>query len=125
MSAGAGRRQRAERAGRRAEDLACLLLRLKGYRVLDRRYRCAGGEIDVIARRGRLVCFVEVKARATREAALTAVTPRGRQRIERAARTWMARARLAPPSRYDVRFDLVTVVGRRPRHLKDAWRPAS
>ena len=115
------RRQRAERAGRRAEDLACLLLRLKGYRVLARRFRSAGGEIDVIARRGRLVCFVEVKARTTREAALTAVPAQSRRRIERAAVTWLARAGVAP----DVRYDLVTVVGWRPRHLKGAWRPVA
>ena len=115
------RRVAAERAGRRAEDLACLLLRLKGYRVLDRRYRCSGGEIDIVARRGRVVCFVEVKARGTREAALRALTPRGRQRIERAASVWLARAGGAPA----VRFDLVTVVGWRPRHLKQAWRPSA
>ena len=115
----AGARQRAEREGRRAETLACWLLRAKGYRVLERRYRCSGGEIDVVARRGRLVCFVEVKARGTREAALSALTPRGRERIERAAMVWLARRRLDP----EVRYDLVAVVGWRAFHQKAAWRP--
>lgn len=117
-----GRRERAERAGRRAETIACLLLRAKGYRVLARRFRCPAGEIDVIARRGRLVCFVEVKARADREDALRAVTPKARQRIERAASTWLGR--LGPfGAAPDVRYDLVTVAGGWPRHLKAAWRP--
>ncbi|WP_031551278.1 YraN family protein [Parvularcula oceani] len=110
----------AERAGRRAETLAALLLRLKGYRILERRFRCHAGEIDLIARRGRLVAFVEVKARADHAAALLSVTPRARRRIEAAATAWQAqrlRTLDAP-----VRFDIVTVAGALPRHHADAWR---
>jgi putative endonuclease len=69
-------RSAAEQRGRRAEILALLFLSLKGYRILARRFRAAGGEIDIVARRGDLLIFAEVKARATIDAALGAVPPR-------------------------------------------------
>jgi putative endonuclease len=59
------KRQSAERGGRRAESLAAWWLRLKGWRILARRVRTPVGEIDLVARRGRTIAFVEVKARAT------------------------------------------------------------
>ena len=62
-------RQEAERRGRGAETLACWYLRLKGWRILARRARVPGGEVEIIARRGRPLAFVEVKARATQEEA--------------------------------------------------------
>ncbi|MFP3339830.1 YraN family protein, partial [Micrococcus sp. SIMBA_131] len=62
-------RQKAYRLGHRGEWLAAIALRLKGYRILARRYRTKLGEIDLIARRGDLVAIVEVKARPTVEAA--------------------------------------------------------
>ncbi len=61
--------------GRRAEQLAILFLRTKGYRVVARTYGVRGGEIDIIAWRGRAVVFVEVKARPKLEDALIAITP--------------------------------------------------
>jgi putative endonuclease len=108
--------------GRRAEDLAVLALRLKGYRVLARRVRLAGGEIDIVARRGATLAFVEVKARPSRDAALMALTPAQRRRQERAARAWLAgRPALLARAR-TLRFDLVLVAPWRwPRHLADAW----
>lgn len=63
-------RQRAERRGRRAEKIAAWFLRAKGYAVLARRYKTPVGEIDLVARRGRTLAFVEVKARKEGEAAL-------------------------------------------------------
>ncbi len=114
-------RKDAERAGRRAEALAALLLRLKGYRVVERRYRTSSGEVDLIVGRGRTYAFVEVKARSTETAALAALTPKGRHRIERAAAQWQARRLRTMDA--EVRFDLVTVVGWRVRHHADHWRP--
>ncbi|MEL7453164.1 MAG: YraN family protein, partial [Pseudomonadota bacterium] len=84
-------RQAAERRGRRGETLAALALQLKGYAILARRVRTPSGEIDLIARRGNLVAFVEVKARPDLMAALEAVTPRAQARICRTAELWMAR----------------------------------
>lgn len=115
-------RRTAERAGRRAEALAALWLRAKGYRILDRRARTPCGEIDLVARRGRLIAFVEVKARDTLAAALEAVTPMAQDRIVRAAEAWLA----DHPGlcACETRLDLIAMRPRRlPRHLRDAWRP--
>ncbi|MRG70730.1 YraN family protein [Alphaproteobacteria bacterium HT1-32] len=78
-------RRRSERAGRRAEWIAAWFLRFKGYRILARRCRTPAGEIDIIARRGRLLAFVEVKHRTDPAVGLAAVSPRQQQRIIRAA----------------------------------------
>ncbi len=84
------RRIKARRFGLWSERLASALLRAKGYRILARGYRVRGGEIDIIARRGTTVIFVEVKARPTRDDALIAVTWQQQRRISRAASTWLA-----------------------------------
>lgn len=60
-------------------------LRLRGYRVLARRYRTPVGEIDIIARRGQLIAFIELKARRTKALAIESITPKQRNRIRRAA----------------------------------------
>lgn len=122
MTAGGetGRRRRAERGGRRAELLASLMLMLKGFEIVARRYRTPAGEIDLIARRGRLLVFAEVKARASADAGVEAVTAQARRRIERAAGLFLARrARLADCA---MRYDILTVSGFRVRHKPDAWR---
>lgn len=113
-------RQEAERRGRGAETLACWYLRLKGWRILARRARVPGGEVDIVARRGRTLAFVEVKARATEEAAAFALDEWRLRRVVTAAE------RLAP--RYmrdgdDVRIDaLFIVAGRWPKHLANVWQ---
>lgn len=93
-----------------------------GYRILARRVRNGGGEIDLIARRGGVVAFVEVKQRRSREAAQQAVPLRNWQRIARAAEIWMAAQN--DLAELDWRYDLVAVQPRRwPKHYKDFWRP--
>ena len=117
---GAARKRAAERWGRLAELAAVLLLTLKGYRVLARRVRTPVGEIDLIARRGRVLAFVEVKARGAEREAAEAVTPGQRRRIARAAAWWLARR----PAFGDhvLRFDAVLVAPRRlPRHVAGAF----
>jgi putative endonuclease len=110
------------RRGRRAETLAALLLRLKGYRVLDRRFRVPAGEVDLIVRRGDIIAFVEVKARATRADAAEAISPHQRRRIAAAAAAWLGRR--GDLAGCDVRFDAVLVAPRLlPQHLADCWRP--
>ncbi len=113
-------RRAARRRGIWAEWLAAQALRLRGYRIVGRNVRCPTGEIDLIARRGDLVAFVEVKARANVADALEAVTPEAQGRIERTAEWWLARQ----PD-YDClswRFDIVAVTPRQwPVHVKEAW----
>lgn len=117
---GREKRVRAETFGRGAEWLAAAWLRLKGWRIVARRLRTPAGEIDLIARRGRLLAFIEVKARAAGGADV--LTNRQRARIGRAAEAFAAtRPDLAA---LDWRFDLILVAGGwRLRHLADAWRP--
>jgi putative endonuclease len=114
-------RHRAERRGRTAELICLWHLRLRGYRVLARRFRVPAGEIDLIVRRGRVLAAVEVKARAGFDAAGEAVGGRQRRRIARAFEHFLlARPDLA---HLDARFDVMLVMPRRlPRHLADAWR---
>jgi putative endonuclease len=110
------KRRDAERRGRRAEAIAAWFLRLKGYRVLARRYRTPAGEIDLIVRKGKSVVFVEVKGRTEEGAAIEAVTPASRKRIAHAAALWVSRNPAAAD--LDQRFDVVlTLPGRLPRHL--------
>ena len=114
------RRQRAERARRRAETVALWYLRLKLYRLLARRYRTPAGEIDLIMRRGRTIVFVEVKQRPDEAAGIEAVTARSRARISRAAALWIAAHPEA--ATFDQRFDVVVArPGHLPRHLVSAF----
>ena len=112
-------RQIAEKRGRKAETIAAWWLRLKGWRILARRARVPGGEVDLVARRGRTVAFVEVKQRGTEDAAAWALDEYRLRRVAAAAE------RLAP--RYmrdgdDIRIDALFIVpGRLPRHLINVW----
>jgi putative endonuclease len=119
MSAAAPRRGR-ERAGRRAEAIAAWWLRLKGFSLLATRWRTKVGEIDLVARRGDVVVFVEVKRRATLAAAAEAVSATNRARVVRAAAQYLARhPELAACT---ARFDAVLLAPwRAPRHLEAAW----
>ena len=115
------RKRGAHLFGIRAESLAGLILRLKGYSILDRRYSVSGGEVDLIVRRGRTIAFVEVKARADLEAAAFAIRATKRRRIARAARVWLSRNGWA--AGHTLRGDAVYVApGRLPRHAPDAYR---
>ncbi len=121
MAVNTERRRRAFGRGRRGERIAAWWLRLKGYRILAQGFRVPVGEIDLIARRGRTIALVEVKARTDLETAYAAIGARQRQRIERAAASFLQRHPAL--ARCDIRFDVVLLVpGRRPRHLTDAWR---
>jgi putative endonuclease len=117
-------RRAAERRGRWAESLAGLALRLRGYRILARRFRApGGGEIDIVAWRGGVLACVEVKARPDAGTALEAVGPYQRRRVERAAQAYLA----VCPARFrdaGVRFDVMIVrPWRWPVLIADAWRP--
>ncbi len=115
-------RVRAYRFGLRAETVCVWWLRARGYRVLARRFKARVGEIDIIARRGRLLAMIEVKARKHGDMAQAVPSMRQRRRIARAAEAFVARSpRLAG---CDIRFNLMVArPWRLPRHLADAWRP--
>lgn len=108
------------RTGLRAEFWACWYLRLKGYRILATRYKTRVGEIDVIARRGRRLAFVEVKARTTEQAALEAIHADNQARVRRAAELYLQKY-----PRYtglETRFDALIFANRFwPRHLHNAF----
>ena len=114
-------RRRRVRYGRWAEAVCALSLMLRGYRILARRYRTPIGEIDIVARRGGLIAFIEVKARRTLGEAGESLSPRQRQRISRAASAFLQKE----PSLqgFDQRYDVMLVAPwHLPRHIIDAWR---
>ena len=78
-------RQIAFKLGLSAESRAAALLLAKGFRIAARRWRCPAGEIDIVARRGKLLIFVEVKARARLDDAAYSVTERQQRRVAAAA----------------------------------------
>ena len=113
-------RQAAFRVGISAESRAAALLVAKGFRILARRWRSPLGEIDIVARRRRLLVFVEVKARPTIDEAAESVNVRQRRRIAAAAEIWLA----ANPddSIRDIRFDAILVApGKIPQHIPAAF----
>jgi putative endonuclease len=115
------RRQRAQRRGRVAEWLCVWHLRLRGWHILARGWRCPAGEIDIVARRGKVLAVIEVKLRGEFAAAATALAPRQRRRIARAAEAFLLRR--SDLVGLDLRFDLMLVAPRRlPRHWRGAWR---
>ena len=113
-------RRRAEQGGRRAETLAAWWLRLKGYAILGRRVRTPVGEVDLVARRGRTLVFVEVKARATSSAGALALDDHRLRRVAAAAEALAPRFARAGD---DIRIDALVIVPRRlPCHIANVWR---
>jgi putative endonuclease len=115
------KRQRAWRKGSWAEAACAGILRLSGYRVLARRMRTPVGEIDILARRGRVLAVIEVKARADFASAAESVSDHQKRRLVRAA-GWVVSGR-HDLAALQLRFDVMLVAPwRLPRHVVDAWR---
>lgn len=121
-------RRRARRFGLRAERVCRWRLRICGWRIVAHNWRGPLGELDIVARRGRALAFVEVKARGA-GAERGAPDVRQRRRIVRTAQLFLARnPRLGALS---ARFDVMTVApwpspsALWPVHIADAWRPAA
>ena len=112
-------RKEAEARGRQAEKTAARFLRLKGWRILAERVRTPGGEVDLVAKRGGLVAFVEVKARTRLEDLEQAIDLKRLRRVADAAEI------LYPqfcPNGEDMRIDVILVAPRRlPVHLINVW----
>ena len=112
-------RREAERGGRRAEALAAWWLRLKMWTILAQRVRTPRGEIDLIARRGTVLAFVEVKARASAADADLSLDEYRLRRVAAAAEALAPRyARAGDTLRIDAIF---IVPGRWPRHVENIW----
>lgn len=111
------------RRGRDGESAAAAYLTRRGWTVIARRWRGGGGEIDLVARRGRVIALCEVKARAEAAALREPVSPDQCARMIRAARAFVAHR--PDIAERDVRLDLITVqlgrVRRRVRHLHGAF----
>jgi len=106
--------------GLSAESRAALFLIAKAYRILERRWKTPFGEIDIIARRRGVVVFVEVKARASVDEAVEAVTDRTKRRVIGAAEMWLARH--PRHANGGMRFDFIVVTpGKMPRHIVNAF----
>ena len=115
-------RQRHEWRGRVAEMIAIWWLRLRGYQIEGHRIKTPVGEIDLIAKRRKILVFIEVKLRPTHDMAMYSVSRHQQQRIVRAAHAYVASK--SPRSPIDMRFDVITLSPWScPRHLIDAWRP--
>ena len=89
--------------GAAAEALAASYLTARGLTIVQRNYRCRGGEIDLIARDGEVLVFVEVRLRRNRAfgTAAESITAAKRRRLRLAARHYLARLGREPPCRFD------------------------
>ena len=112
------------RFGRTGEDAAAAWLRRAGYHILDRNYRCALGEVDIVAAKDGVVAFCEVKTRRTDRFGVPAeaVTSRKQARLRRLAAHWLHERKCA---RVEIRLDVVSVIIRDGRaeitHLPSAF----
>jgi putative endonuclease len=115
------KREIAEKHGRRGEGWAALWLRLRGWRIVARRVKTPRGEIDLVARRGRTVAFVEVKWRITHAGLDTAIDE---YRLRRVAAAVEAVAHRHTRPGDTIRIDVLLLAPRRwPRHIVNAWQP--
>lgn len=96
------------RTGKRGEELAVTCLKRKGYRIFERNYKCLFGEIDIVAKEGNTVVFVEVKSRKSEEFGdpQAAVGREKQKKISRVALAYLEEKKLYP---CDARFDVVAV----------------
>ncbi len=117
-------RARSYDRGLKAERWAGRIMKVKGFEIVDQRYKAQGGEIDLICQRDDTLVFVEVKYRETLEHALLSVTPRNQARIVAAAQHFLANREIAGIETY--RFDVIAFAkGKGPvplwQHLEAAF----
>lgn len=107
-----------------AEKLACVYLTFKGYRILKTRYKTKFGEIDIVARKGKMIAFIEVKQRVTEKDGAEAISAQSQKRITNAAKQFISQN-----SKYvgfAFRFDaLLFIPPIFVRHLDNAWSVSS
>lgn len=116
-------RQSYEKAGRRAETLACWFLRLKGYQILEQRYKTKQGEIDIIAKKKKTIIAAEVKQRKSAKNLHETVSFKNSQRVMNAAEIFLNKHADRVPNDFELRFDIIHVIGRwKIHHIEDAFR---
>ena len=108
--------------GTAAEGRAARELERRGYRIVDRNFRCRAGELDLVAYDGDVLVFVEVRAHrdARSGTAVEAVGAAKRRQVTRVAEIYLAMRKLRPPR---CRFDIVGITAGVVEIVVDAWRP--
>ena len=103
-----------------AESFAKGYFCMKGYSLLEERFKTPSGEIDLILRRGKKLVFVEVKMRKTLENAAESINYRNQQRVSRAAELYLQKH--SEYNNFEMRFDaLVLAPYKWPHHIENAW----
>ena len=107
--------------GSHYENLVAAFLQNQGYEILERNFRCRSGEIDLIARDGRYLVFIEVKFRSSGNAgsALEAIDARKAAQVRRVASVYLYQKRYSEHT--PVRFDAAGVDGDRITYIKNAF----
>jgi putative endonuclease len=108
--------------GASAEAAATSLLLQRGYDIVERNFRCAAGELDVVARDRGVLVFVEVRSRTDPDHGHAAemVDAHKQRQVSRVAACYLA---MRDPSYEEVRFDVVAITGGEVELIQDAWRP--
>lgn len=116
------KRKKAYRRGHYAETFACFFLFLKGYSIKERRFKTPVGEIDIIATRGDVTAFCEVKARKEYDAAAESISHKQKMRITRAADYYMSYLKSDHKNNKIYRCDVILIIPWRwPKHIENAW----
>jgi len=116
-------KQAYERAGRRAEKLACFYLRFKGYQILESRFKVRQGEVDIIARKRNVIAMIEVKQRSSEKAAQESVTYENQSRLMNAAEIYINQNHSLDGTDFDLRYDFLYIIGRwKIRHITNAFQ---
>ena len=109
------------------EEVASNFMIARGYRILERNYRCKGGEVDIIARdpQDKSLVFIEVKTRRSLSYGVPqlAVTPFKQRQISKATLTWLSKNRLHDSN---ARFDVIAILlhtdgSHQIEHIKNAF----
>jgi putative endonuclease len=109
--------------GTTGEDTACNFLKKNGYKIIERSWQCRQGEIDIIAKKGKLLAFVEVKARSKEGfgGPAAAVTKSKQKKITASALNYI---KLKKPKFKEISFDVIAIVDEgKIEHIKNAFAP--
>ena len=104
-------RQQNEAEGRKAEKHVARYLKRRGWTILDERYKTAEGEVDLIAKRGKILAFIEVKQRENMPTKDDLLTASNVERVMAAAEIWVNRHFSSLPQDFEIRFDLAVIKG--------------